>query len=153
MRSTVLGICVICGILWLFSSVVSAEPVVSASCGTPCLQTGAVLSVSIGQEVTFQVADSAKPILEAIWVFGDGTKAYGLTGSHVYTIPGKYTLEALVVYKDELPVSVTLTVHVVSAPALAAASKTLFGLPTEIVYPVLAALATVIVYWLTGATP
>lgn len=154
-RSIVLAICAYCVGLWFISLPVTAEPVITPNCSVQCLYSNGVLSVAIGQRVSFQISDSVKPIRDVIWTFGDGGKSMGFMATYAYAIPGKYMVEALVIYDGEVPTSKVLILHVVAAPSLSVAEpqrNMIFGLPTDIVYPVLAALATVLVYWLTGAT-
>ena len=135
----------------LASGGVLAGPVISASCDG-CLQDGDILSVPVGRPVAFQVSDAQAAPAEAIWVFSDGSKRYGLAATYVFKTPGRYTVEVLAIYgTDVVPRSATLTVHVIAAPPVG--NNQIFGLPTEIVYPILSALAVVIVYWLTGTVP
>lgn len=92
-----------------------AEPQIEASCPV-CLFDDGVLSAPVGTEIVFQVYDSAKPVREVIWLFGDGTKDYGVAVRHSYTRYGKFTVEALIIYRDEVPQSRMLTAHVLVAP-------------------------------------
>lgn len=149
-RSITFGIFALCAGWWLFSPLAIAAPEISAQCDS-CLIDNGVLSVAVGVPVQFQVSDAERPIREVIWLFGDGQKGYGIGASHAYLAPGRYTAEALVIYTDAIPVSQTVTVHVLAAPIVN--QRMIWGLPTEIVYPILSALAVVIVYWLTGTMP
>lgn len=152
MRSILTGICGVCVGVWLLCVPGIAGPAIHVQC-EQCFQDNGVVSLAVGQPALFQVIDSEKPIREVIWLFGDGTKAYGFGVTHAYKVPGRFTLEALVVYDGEIPQSVTVTVHAVIAPSLSNGGRTIWGLPTDIVYPILSALAVVIVYWLTGTMP
>jgi hypothetical protein len=109
-----------------------------------------VLSVPLGAEVLFQVSDAQTPPKEAIWAFSDGGKAYGLSAKYAFLTPGKHTVEVLAIYgTDTVPQSATLTVHVVVAPSIQKPG-TFFGLPNEITYPVLAALAMYLVTYINA---
>jgi hypothetical protein len=125
-----------------------AAPTLTASC-QGCVQTEQVLSVPLGTEVIFQVSDAQTPPKEAIWVFSDGGKAYGLTAKYAFLTPGKHTVEVLAIYgTDTVPQSATLTVHVVAAPSIQ--KGTFFGIPNEITYPILTALAMYIVAYINA---
>jgi hypothetical protein len=133
----------------LFGFGALAAPTLTASC-QGCVQTEQVLSVPLGAEVLFQVSDAQTPPREAIWVFSDGGKAYGLAAKYTFLTPGKHTVEVLAIYgTDTVPQSATLTVHVVVAPSIQKPG-TFFGLPNEITYPILAALAMYIVTYINA---
>jgi hypothetical protein len=126
-----------------------ATPTLTASC-QGCVQTEQVLSVPLGAEVLFQVSDAQTPPKEAVWVFSDGGKVYGLAAKYVFIVPGKHTVEVLAIYgTDTVPQAATLTVHVVVAPSIQKPG-TFFGLPNEITYPVLAALAMYLVTYINA---
>jgi hypothetical protein len=146
-RNRILAIGLALAVLSSFE--VLAAPTLTASC-QGCVQTEQVLSVSLGAEVLFQVGDAQTPIKDAIWVFSDGGKAYGLTAKYAFLTPGKHTVEVLAIYgTDAVPQSATLTVHVVVAPS-AQKPGTFFGIPNEITYPILAALAMYIVAYINA---
>jgi hypothetical protein len=147
MKIKILGISLAFAILFEFGAL--AAPALTASC-QGCVQTEQVLSVPLGTEVLFQVSDAQTPPKEAIWVFSDSGKAYGLSAKYVFLTPGKHTVEVLVIYgTDTVPQSATLTVHVVVAPSIPKPG-TFFGLPNEITYPILAALAMYIVTYINA---
>jgi hypothetical protein len=126
-----------------------AAPTLTASC-QGCVQTEQILSVPLSTEVLFQVSDAQMPPKEAIWVFSDGGKTYGLAAKYTFLAPGKHTVEVLAIYgTDMVPQSATLTVHVIVAPSIQKPG-TFFGLPNEITYPILAALAMYIVTYINA---
>ncbi|MGY4706548.1 PKD domain-containing protein [Candidatus Bipolaricaulota sp. J31] len=60
--------------------------------------------------------DEDGKIVEYIWDFGDGGKAFGPLVSHTYERPGTYTITLRVYDEDGLTDDRTLTVHVVPPP-------------------------------------
>lgn len=135
---------VVCGI-WLSAFTAEAVPTITASC-SGCIVGSGVISVPLGTEVTFQVSDPAAPIFNAFWSF----EAVGLSVKHRFISPGQYTVTVTAVYLDSAPIQTTISVHVVVAPVLG--NNKIFGLPAEIVYPILSALATMLLYYLSGYT-
>lgn len=134
---------------FLSSATVFAEPAISAECGG-CIYSDGVLSVPLGTAVTLQAADASAAIEYVIWDLGDGNTANGLAVRHGFKTPGKFTVKALAIYPQLITSQATLTVHVVAAPA--ASNDKLFGLPSNIVIPIISALATALLYYLSGYT-
>lgn len=73
-----------------------------------------------GQEVRFNASNSFtssnKIITDYIWDFGDGTTGTGLTTSHVYTNPGKYTVTLTIIDSSSQENKDSLIVDVSSLP-------------------------------------
>jgi hypothetical protein len=149
------GIVILLSVL-LVGAWAAAAPIITPNCPPQaCIAADGVLSVAVGVPVAFSVADPQTSAREVIWTFGDGAKAYGYTVQHEFATPGKYTVEALVVYDtNTVPQVAKVDVHVIAAPSLLGELKLpekIFGVKTgDIVFYTIVA---VILYLLTGQVP
>lgn len=55
---------------------------------------------NIGEWMNFEIADSMKPMCEALWTMGDGKILLGNNVSHRYTVPGTYTVTQHLTYSE-----------------------------------------------------
>jgi PKD repeat protein len=75
----------------------------------------------IGEPVTMQ--DSSTPVpISAIWDFGDGTTATGLTATHAYNNPGTYTVTYKTDFED-CSDSLKKTINIVAKPVISFSSS------------------------------
>lgn len=73
-----------------------------------------------GQPIRFDASgsQSAHPIANYVWEFGDGTTADGIAVDKVYSAPGNYNVRLTLTDNRGLQASVDVGIHIVPQPAL-----------------------------------